>query len=218
MTSFLTRLIGNRDRRVTSLLDWLTRRKKPLSKMTRSELRRQELILEKDRNQLLKKITKLSEDKQKLFERGSKEKTPEVRRMLAQEFELRTTEQLMVARQLNIRTKESMTVARLRMLRENAERYGDMGKLGLIGQADIMRLGKLIESDSVKAEVYQERLDEILAIGAGVDEGEAGLSEAGASVMNVWERMDSGSITDPTEAFEEADRTVRQRHAAPEAG
>ena len=184
--------------------------------MTRSELRRQELLLEKDRTQLLNKITKIATDKQTLFERGAQERTPEVRRMLAQEFELKTTEQLMLARQLNIRSKEMLTVSRLRMLRENADRAGQSSRLGLVSESDILRLGKLIESDAVKAEIYQERLDEILAIGSAVDEGAASLSEAGRTVMNVWEKMDAGAITDKNEAFDEADRSVRERHAAQE--
>ncbi len=198
------------------LVEWLTKRKKPLSRMTRAELRRQELLLEKDRNQLLKKVTKLAKTKQEIFERGATEKTPEVRRILAQEFEMRTTEQLMIARQLNIRSKEMMTVTRLRMLRENADRAGQSSKLGLISETDILKLSKLIESDAVRAEVYQERLDEMLAIGSEVDEGAAGLSDAGRSVMDVWDKMDQGVLSDAAEAFEEADRTVRERHAAPE--
>ena len=197
-------------------LEWLVKRKKPLSRVTRTELRRQELLLEKDRTQLLGKITKIAKEKQELFERGADEKTPEVRRVLAQEFELKTTEQLMLARQLNVRSKEMLTVSRLRMLRENADRAGASGKLGLISQTDMLRLGKLIEADTVKTEVYQERLDEILAIGAAADEEATTPSETGQTVMNVWEKMDAGKITDKTEAFDEADRSVREKHAAPE--
>lgn len=197
-----------------AFLEWLTKRKKLLSQMSRSELRRQELLLEKDRNRLLNRITKLSKGKQELFERGAGEKTPEVRRVLAQQFELKTTEQLMLSRQLNIRSKESMTVSRLRMLRENADRSRSTGTLGLISERDILRLGKLIESDAVRAEAYQERLDEILGIGAEVDEGAAALSDAGQTVMNVWEKMDEGVLTDSSEAYDEADRSVRERHAA----
>lgn len=195
-------------------LEWLTKRKKPLSQMTRAELRRQELMLEKDRTQLLNKVTRLAKDKQALFERGASEKTPEVRRMFAQEFEMKTSEQLMLARQLNIRSKEKMTVSRLRMMRENADRARQSGKLGLVSEADMFRLGKLIESDAVRAEVYQERLDEILAVGAEVDEGATAVSGAGQTVMDVWDRMDQGAITDPVEAFDEADRSVRERQAA----
>lgn len=199
-----------------AFFEWLTKRKKSVSQMTRAELRRQELLLEKDRAQLLKKVQKLASEKQQLFERGAQEKTPEVRRILAQEFELRTTEQLMLGRQLNIRSKEAMTVSRLRMLRENADRAGTGNKLGLISAGDMLRLGKLIESDAIRADLYQERLDDILAIGAGVDEGDAGLSEAGQGVMDVWTKMDNGVITDTTEAFEEADRGVRDKRAAVE--
>lgn len=198
-------------------LEWLTKRKRPLSQMTRTELRRQELLLEKDRTQLLNKINKLAKDKQTLFDRGTKEKTPELRRAFAQEFELRTTEQLMISRQLNVRSKEMMTVSRLRMLRENADRAGQRGKLGLISETDMLRLGKMIESDSIRAEVYQERLDEVLKIGAEVDEGAASLSEAGQTVMDVWAKMDAGAITDEAEGFDQADRSVREKHAAPEA-
>ena len=204
-------------RKVVSFIEWLTKRKKPLSRMTRSELRRQELLLEKDRNQLLRKVEKIAKDKHKLFDRGAQEKTPELRRIFAQEFEIKTTEQLMLARQLNLRSKEMLTVSRLRMLRENADRAGQSNQLGLVSEMDLLRLSKLIETDSVRSELYQERLDEILTIGSGTEEGDPGLSEAGKSVMNIWEKMDTGTITDATEAFDEADRTVRERHASPEA-
>jgi len=198
-----------------SLLDWLTKRKKPLSKLTRSELRRQELMLEKDRTRLLNRITHLAKEKQQIFERGAGEAVPEVRRMLAQEFELKTSEQLMLSRQLNIRSKEMMTVTRLRLLRENADRAAATGsKLGLVSEKDMLRLGKLIESDAVKAELYQERLDEVLSLGAEVDEGAAGLSEAGQTVMKVWEKLDTGDIADQGEAFDEADRRVREQQGA----
>lgn len=198
------------------LLDWLTRKQKPLSRMTRSELRRQELLLEKDRAQLLNRIQKLATTKQETFDKGFMEKTPEVRRVLAQEFERMTHEQLMVSRQLNIRSKEMMTISRLRMLRENAERAGRHGNpLGLISERELMRLSKLIENDAITSEMYQQRLDEVLSLGASVDEGAAGLSEAGESVMHVWDQMDRGLIQDQAEGFDEADRRVRERQKAP---
>jgi hypothetical protein len=200
-----------------ALFDWLTKKRKSLSAMTRQELRQQELLLEKERGHLLRRIEKLGKEKQTLFDRGAGEKMPEVRRTLAQEFELKTSEQLMLSRQLNIRSKEAMTVSRMRMLRENAERaklHG--GTLGLISEKDLLTLGKLIENDAVSMEMYQQRLDEILAIGAAVDEGGTGLSEAGQSVMDIWEKMDTGLISDGAEAFDEADRRVRERQAPAE--
>ena len=88
------------------------------------------------------------------------------------------------------------------------------GRIGLIGEKDILRLGKLIENDSIKAEVYQERLDEVLSVAAGVEEGTDGLSEAGRSVMDVWQKLDDGAIADAADAFDEADRRVRDQQSA----
>ena len=87
-------------------------------------------------------------------------------------------------------------------------------KLGLVSEKDILRLGKMIENDAIKADIYQQRLDEVLAIGAEVDEGAAGLSEAGRTVMDVWEKLDRGAIGDAGEAFDEADRRVREQQQA----
>jgi hypothetical protein len=129
---------------------------------------------------------------------------------------MKTSEQLMLSRQLNIRSKEMMTVSRLRMLRENAERAAAHGnRLGLVSEKDLVRLSRLIENDAITAEMYQQRLDELLSVGVGVDEGQAGLSEAGQSVMKVWEQMDTGLIKDKAEAFDEADRRVREQQKAP---
>jgi len=199
------------------LIDWLTKRKKPLSQMTRSELRRQELLLEKERMRLLNRVNKLAKDKEQLFQRGAAERTPEIRRALAQEFELKTTEQLLAARQLNIRSKEMLTVSRLRMLRQNAEQARGAGKLGLVSDTDLVKLSRLIENDSIRSEAYQERLDEILSAGAAMDEGTDGLSESGRAVMGVWDKMDAGIIGDATEGFDEADRRVREKQSAAEA-
>ncbi|MFO0973623.1 MAG: hypothetical protein U1A27_09315 [Phycisphaerae bacterium] len=195
------------------LFDWLTQHQKPLSAMDRSELRKQELLLEKERDRLLSRVGELAKKKQDIFDRGLKEKTPEVRKALAGQFELHTTEQLLLARQLNIRSKEALTVSRLRMLRENAERArATGGRLGLVSERDLVALEKLIASDAVTAEMYQERLDAMLA-GAG-EEPVGELSPGGRTVLDIWEKMDTGLIRDQTEGFDEADRRVREQHRA----
>lgn len=197
------------------LFDWLTKKNKPLSQMTRQELRRQELLLQRDRDQLLKRITKLGDGKQEIFKRGREEKTPEVRRVLAQEFDMKTTEQLMVSRQLNIRSKEALTVTRMRMLRENADKAKAMGsKLGMIGEKDLFALEKMIENDTITAEMYQDRLDSMLKV--GLDDGESALTPGSQQVLDIWDQMDTGLIQDEGEAFDEADRRVRERHQAAE--
>jgi len=200
------------------LLDWYKNRPRPLTQLSRRDLRRKELLLQKQRDQLLRRIEKLADDKQTLFEKGAGEKTPEVRRALAQEFELKTAEQLMLGRQLNIRSKETLTVSRLRMLKENAEQSRTTGdRLGRISQADMLRLERMIESDAVTSELYQERLDDLLST-AATEQGAAGLSEAGQAVMRIWDQVDSGMMKSTSEAFDEADRRVREQQAEPGEG
>lgn len=199
------------------LFDWLTKSSKSLSQMTRSELRRQELLLQRERDQLIKRITELAKQKQDVFDRGRDERSPEVRRVLAQEFDLKTTEQLMASRQLNIRSKEAVTVTRMRMLRENAERAKARGsKLGLISEKDLVTLEKMIENDNITAEMYQERLDDMLK--TGLEEGESMLTPGTQQVLDIWDQMDTGLVQDKDQAFEEADRRVRERHKAADGG
>ncbi len=198
------------------LFDWLTKRQKRLSEMTRSELRRQELLLNRERDQLIARIEKLGNERKNLFEKGRAEKSPEVRKVLAQEFDLKMTEQLMSTRQLNIRSKEALTVTRMRMLRENAERASARGsKLGLITEKDLVMMERMIENDSITAEMYQQRLDEMLKV--GLEAGEGALSPGSQQVLDVWEQMDTGLIEDAEHAFDEADRRTRERHKAAEA-
>lgn len=172
-------------------------------------------MLENERNRMQAKVRKLATEKQKLVEQGAKEKTPEMRRTYAQQFDLLHTEQMMVSRHLNIRSKEALTVSRLRMLRENAPtaRLGTTGRVA-IRPADMSTIARLIENDQITTEMYQQRLDEILELGHEADEAAAGLSPASQELMKIWDDMDAGLIKDTSEAFDEAEKRVRERQAA----
>lgn len=198
-----------------NFFEWLTKKRKTLSTMNVAELRAQEMLLENERNRMTAKVRKLATSKQKLVEQGAQEKTPEMRRTLAQQFDLLHTEQSMVSRQLNIRSKELLTIARLRMLRENqpTTRIGTTGRVA-IRAGDLATIARLIENDQITTEMYQQRLDEILEMTHAADEAAAGLSPAGQELMKVWDDMDAGLIKDTGTAFDEAEKRVRERQAA----
>lgn len=197
---------------------WLTTKRKTLGTMSVAELRAQEMLLENERNRMLAKINKLAADKAAIVERGAKEKTPELRRTYAQQFDLQHTEQMMLSRHLNIRSKELLTVSRLRILRESSQRAGlSAGGFVAIRESDLAVIERLIENDTISSEMYQERLDEILAIGHEADkEAAAGVSPAAAELMKIWDDMDHGLIKDVQEATDEAERRVRERGKAAE--
>jgi len=195
---------------------WLMTKRKTLGTMSVAELRAQEMLLENERNRMQARINKLAQDKARIIERGARERTPELRRTFAQQFDLLHTEQMMLSRHLNIRSKELLTVARLRMLRESAQRASlPVGPLAAIRESDLALIERLIENDSVTAEMYQERLDEILRIGQETDrEAAAGVSPAAQELLRIWDDMDAGLIKDTREACDEAERRVRERKAA----
>ena len=200
-----------------ALIDKIFGHKKTLSELDRQELRKEEIILTKQRDRLFKRIEQISTDKQKIFKQGAAQKSPELRKALAQDFELKTQEQLMSARELNLRSKELLTVSRLRMVKENTDRGRSMGRLNLTGK-DVAKISQWIEDDAVTQDMYQDRLNEILDLGAQSDKdamAQAGLSGAGQELMNIWNDMDRGTIKQD-EAFEEADKAVRKRNTSME--
>jgi hypothetical protein len=197
-----------------ALIDKIFGKKKTLSELNRQELRREEILLEKQRDRLFKKIDQITQDKQKIFQQGAAQKAPELRKALAQQFEMKTQEQLMAARELNLRSKELMTVGRLRMVKENSEKGRALGRLNVTDK-DVARISQWIEDDAVTSEMYLEKLDSILELGEQADRDAlagATLKEAGTEIMNIWNEMDRGVIKQD-EAFQEADRAVRRRSA-----
>src|SRR5436853_6197664 len=143
-------------------------RKKTLSELNKTELRREEILLTKQRDRLFKKIEDLSTSKQKIFQQGATQKSSELRKALAQDFELKTQEQLMAARELNLRSKELLTVSRLRMVKENNEKGRALGRLNLTDK-DVAKISGWIEDDSVSQDMYQERLNVLLELGTESD-------------------------------------------------
>jgi len=200
-----------------ALIDKIFGRKKTLSELDRQELRKEEIILTKQRDRLFKRIEQISVDKKKIFEQGSTQKSPELRKALAQDFELKTQEQLMSARELNLRSKELLTVSRLRMVRENKDRGRAMGRLNVTDK-DVAMISQWIEDDAVSQDMYLDRLNTLLDLGAQSDKdalANAGLSGAGQELMNIWNELDRGTMKHE-EAFDEADKAVRRKQTSME--
>jgi len=197
-----------------ALIDKIFGKKKTLSDLSRQELRREEILLTKQRDRLFKRIETISGDKQKIFQQGATQKSPELRKALAQDFEMKTQEQLMSARELNLRSKELLTVSRLRMIKENKDKGRALGRLNVTDK-DVAKISGWIEDDAVTQDMYTERLDSLLELGAQADKDAleaAGLSGAGQELMNIWNDMDRGAVKE-TEGFEAADQAVRKRQA-----
>jgi hypothetical protein len=200
-----------------ALLDKLFGKKKTLSQLSKSELRKEEIIIGKQRDRLFKRIEDIANAKQKIFQQGATQKSPELRKALAQQFELKSQEQVMVARELNLRSKELMTVSRLRIIQESKAAGKALGRLNVTDK-DMVRITAWIEDDAVTQDMYQERLDQILELGAQADKdalAQAGLTSAGQELIHLWDQMDKGHLKED-EALEEAEKTIRRKQGAME--
>src|SRR5262245_966252 len=174
-----------------ALIDKIFGKTKTLSDLTKQELRKEEILLTKQRDRLFKRIETISVDKHKIFTQGATQKSPELRKALAQDFELKTQEQVMAARELNLRSKELMTVSRLRMVKENQASGKALGRLKVTDQ-DVAKITSWIEDDAVTQDMYVERLNAILETGAQSDKdalASAGLTSAGQELMDIWNQM-----------------------------
>jgi hypothetical protein len=197
-----------------ALIDKIFSKKKSLSELSKVELRKQEILLTKQRDRLFKRVEQIAGEKQKIFQLGSTQKSPELRKALAQDFELKAQEQVMAARELTLRSKELLTVNRLRVVKENSEAGKATGRLNITDK-DVARISGWLDDDGISQDIYQERLDSILDVGRESDResiANAGLTETGQELMNLWDQIDKGKVK-PAEAFEAADRAVRQRNA-----
>jgi hypothetical protein len=200
-----------------ALLDKIFGKNKTLSELSKAELRKEEIIIGKQRDRLFKRIEDIAAAKQKIFQQGATQKSPELRKALAQQFELKGMEQVMVARELNLRSKELMTVSRVRLLQESRASGATNGRLN-VTEKDMVRITSWIEDDAVSQDMYLERLDQILDTGAQADKdalAQAGLTSAGNELMHLWDQMDRGHLKEE-EAFEEADRAIRRKQGAME--
>src|SRR5438552_11984529 len=198
-----------------ALIDKIFGSKKTLSELSRQELRGEESLLTKQRDRLFKKIGDISTQKQKICQQGAAQKSPELRKALAQDFEMKTQEQLMAARELNLRSKELMTVSRLRIVKENNEKGRALGRLNLTDK-DVAKISGWIEDDSVSQDMYNDRLNTILELGAEADKDALAtveLTGAGNELRAIWNELDRGAVKED-QAFEQADQAVRKRNAA----
>src|SRR5881409_450757 len=174
-----------------ALIDKLFSRKKTLSQLDKQELRKEEILLTKQRDRLFKRIETIGTQKQQIFKQGATQKSPELRKALAQDFELKTQEQLMAARELNLRSKELLTVSRLRMVKENNEKGRALGRLNVTDK-DVAKISGWIEDDAVTQDMYNDRLNAILDLGAEQDKSALAsveLTGAGQELMAIWNQM-----------------------------
>jgi len=199
------------------LWSWLRGSRKGILDYSADDLQREQRILTREKNQLIKKMERLAREKQDIFQKGIGRKSPELRRALAGDYELKTAEEQLTARSLNIKSKEILTIARIRMVREAQGEAGRSSRLlSKLNERDMTELGRLINDDEVSREMYEDKLNDILANSMGDAPAEEPLSGTGKKLIEIWQQMDDGDISDDREGFEKAETAVRRELETPD--
>ena len=92
-----------------------------------------------------------------------------------------------------------------------------LGRLNLTDK-DVAKISGWIEDDSVSQDMYNERLNTILELGADADKdalSNTELTSSGNELMAIWNQMDKGAVKEE-QGFEQADQAVRRRNASPD--
>ena len=195
-------------------IDWFKKGSKGLLDMSDEEIRKEERFLKKDRDHLARRLQRLAAEREDLFQRGARARNDDLRKAVALEYELKTHEMKMLSREMLTKSKEILTLARIRQIRR-AGRKGRSGPLARLSETDQVRLQRLIADAEVNEEIYAERLDEILSTTEREGGLEVALGNEGRRVLEIWQRMDEGEITDIEDAKRLAD--LEPPTAGPEA-
>lgn len=194
-------------------LDWFHRDKK-ITEYTPDELKREEARLQIRETQTISRIEKLEVEREALFRQGFDVKSPVRRRILARKFEMKEAEARRVERELGRLMKEAMAVSAIRYrLERRAD--GDSSILKKVGSGEIEKLAALCEDADIDEDMYGEKLAEILgAVAEPEGDPVEGLGPEARSVLDIWERMDDGSIESVGDGLKEARERARSEREA----
>ena len=188
-------------------MEWFKKGSKGLLDMSDGEIRTEERFLQKDKDKLARRLERLATEREHLFQRGAKTRNEDLRKAVALEYELKTSEMTMASRELLLKSKEILTLSRVRQIRR-AGKVGAGGALARLSETDQVRLQRLVADAEVHEELYSEKLDELLTATAREGGLEMALGAEGKRVLDIWQRMDDGEITD----IEDAKRLAEIEH------
>ncbi|KPJ70614.1 MAG: hypothetical protein AMS14_10295 [Planctomycetes bacterium DG_20] len=180
-------------------MEWFKKGSKGLLDMSDGEIRTEERFLQKDKDKLARRLERLATEREHLFQRGAKTRNEDLRKAVALEYELKTSEMTMASRELLLKSKEILTLSRVRQIRR-AGKVGAGGALARLSETDQVRLQRLVADAEVHEELYSEKLDELLTATAREGGLEMALGAEGKRVLDIWQRMDDGEITDIEDA------------------
>jgi hypothetical protein len=156
------------------------------------DARRESIRLNIQEQRLTGSIEKLNREREALFRQGQKEKTPSKRRILARQFEEKSTRIKITERELVLVSKAATVMSRVRSAMERRGPRG--GLLEGLNEKQIFQIEALIQDANIKDELFDAKLNDVLGIITETEAVTAELGEEGSDVLKTWEKLDEGEL------------------------
>ena len=172
------------------MLDLFRRRK-----LTGQDVRLEKIRLEQREKRLASEIDALSKEKEEIFRKGAESSSKQLRVIYARRFEEKTRRLSMMERESIRLWKEVRLITALHHAFEHSASGGTGGHLlSRLSDGQMAELIGMIESDEIRGEVFQEKLDEMVGLVDGVEGQRQSIGEEGQEILRVWEKMDEGEL------------------------
>ncbi len=192
------------------IFDWF-RKERGLADLSLEEVRSEEMRLGIREKQSIQKIEGLDVRRKEIFGEGAKEKSPWKRRQIARRFQAAGFELKMANADFARVSKELLTLQAVRHAVERRDRDSE-GKLSMMNLLRDTELVKLLEDDKITYEVYLQKLNDTLSVAEGAEVNlEQEVGKEGSELLDIWSRMDEGSIPDLEQGLKQAEERVTKR-------
>jgi hypothetical protein len=189
-----------------SILDIFKGRKK----ITAQDIRIEKIRLEQREKKLASDIEGMAKEKEELFRKGAGTTSKSLRMIYARKFE-ETTKRLQLMERESIRLwKEVRVITALNHVMEHTRGSGGERLLAKMTDGQMMDLMRLIDSDDIKGEVFNEKLDQMMGLIDATDAQKEPVGAEGQEILGIWEKMDEGAM-ELEEGLKKADDEVKKK-------
>lgn len=179
-------------------------------KITAQDIRIEKIRLEQREKKMAADIEAMAKEKEELFRKGAETTSKSLRMIYARKFE-ETTKRLQLMERESVRLwKEVRVITALNHVYEHTRGSGGERLLAKLTDGQMMDIMRLIDSDDIKGEVFNEKLDQMMGLIDATDSGKEPIGAEGKEILGIWEKMDEGSM-EFEEGLKKADEETKKK-------
>lgn len=179
-------------------------------KITAQDIRIEKIRLEQREKKMASEIEGMAKEKEDLFRKGAGTTSKSLRMIYARKFE-ESTKRLQLMERESIRLgKEVRVITALNHVYEHTRGSGGERLLAKLTDGQIMDIMRMIDSDDIKGELFNEKLDQMMGLVEASDSNKEEIGAEGQELLGIWEKMDEGAM-ELEEGLKKADEETKKK-------